>query len=69
MTHLTGPRPRVVKRLANEITGTILASKGVSISESVAACHAVVQDFTKRLLKASGLEKDCDSCGRAKRRR
>ena len=66
VTHITGPRKRVVARLAACVLREIVASKA-SVSEAFEALHEVQMDFLRRLL--APFEKDCPTCPKRGRKR
>lgn len=66
MTHLTGPRRKLVKQLADDMMQAIFAY-GVTTSEAFEAMHEVQMMFLHRLLEP--FEKDCPTCPKGRKRK
>lgn len=65
MTHITGPRARVVDRLATNLMRAIQSSKATT-SESFEAIHEVQMTFVHQMLKP--FEDDCPTCPKGRRK-
>jgi len=60
MTHITGPRQRVVKRLARALLRAIIGS-GATITESFEAIHETQMDMVHTMLRPWE-DETCPTC-------